>query len=745
MAGGLPDLVARVRLDTSDLDGAVGRASKVGSAIGSAVGNLASGGISAAIGGVRSFATGAVDAFAAVEDATGAAGVQFGKTLPGVVGFAERAAQSFGISKRGALDAANTFGTLGKSAGLSGTDLAGFANKFTGLAGDLASFKGTSPEQAIEAIGAALRGETEPIRAYGVLIDDAALRQEALAQGLIKTTKEALTPQQKVLASQALILKQTTDAQGDFQRTSDSTANTQKRLAAETENAQAALGAKLAPAITVARQAFLELVQGSGSVIDKLGQVADRVQPIVAAVATGLGPAVSTVVSSLQSLAAAIPTPVLTGLGIALGTVAAAMLAQVAATTAWAAVTGVAAAATGLFAVTVNAETGAVQRGLLARIAHNVAVAASTAVHVAAAAATGVWTAAQWLLNAALNANPIGLIVIALAALVGGLILAYKNSETFRAIVDKAFAAVKAAAQTLANFVTQTIPAAFQAVKDKVTSVAATIVSSLAGAWASVKSGVTGAWDAVKSATSSAWEAVKRAVSTGVDAVVAFVRALPGKATSALSALGSSLAGVGRAALSALGTAVSGGLDTVLGTLRGVAGRAASAVGNLGSALVGAGRELMAGLARGVADKIGDVIQTVRNGLQRIKNMLPGSPIKDGPLKSWNNGGAGKRLMGMLESGVAAGAPGVAGALSAALADAARLPDLQAVAFETSAQRATDHRLSPATAEAATTSGSEAVERLLRELLTATRENTAAVKAAPLAALDRATTAARKG
>lgn len=56
---------------------------------------------------------------------------------------------------------------------------------------------------------------------------------------------------------------------------------------------------------------------------------------------------------------------------------------------------------------------------------------------------TKLWTAAQWLLDASLAANPIGIVVIAIAALVAGLIYAYKHSETFRNIVNGAFNAVK--------------------------------------------------------------------------------------------------------------------------------------------------------------------------------------------------------------------------------------------------------------------------------------------------------------
>lgn len=60
------------------------------------------------------------------------------------------------------------------------------------------------------------------------------------------------------------------------------------------------------------------------------------------------------------------------------------------------------------------------------------------AAQIAYAAASKVSAAGQWALNAALSANPIGLVVLAVAALVAGLVLAYNKSETFRNIVDAA-------------------------------------------------------------------------------------------------------------------------------------------------------------------------------------------------------------------------------------------------------------------------------------------------------------------
>jgi len=174
------------------------------------------------------------------------AGVIFGDADKEIQKFAKGAAASLGQSRKQALDAAATFGIFGKSAGLAGKDLSDFSIDFTKLASDLASFNNTSPEDAINAIGAALRGESEPLRRYGVLLNDASLKQAALSLG-IYDGNGALTAQQKVLAAQKVIFEQTTDAQGDFARTSDGLANSTRILKAQLEDAITTLGQAFLP------------------------------------------------------------------------------------------------------------------------------------------------------------------------------------------------------------------------------------------------------------------------------------------------------------------------------------------------------------------------------------------------------------------------------------------------------------------------------------------------------------------
>lgn len=86
--------------------------------------------------------------------------------------------------------------------------------------------------------------------------------------------------------------------------------------------------------------------------------------------------------------------------------------------------------------------------------------------------------------------------------------------------------------------------------------------------------------------------------------------------------------------------------------VKGIPGKISDALGDLGSFLYNKGVDLIAGFARGIADKMQDAIDAVKDGLGKIAGLLPGSPIKWGPLVSWNNGGAGKRLMALLAGGI---------------------------------------------------------------------------------------------
>jgi hypothetical protein len=92
--------------------------------------------------------------------------------------------------------------------------------------------------------------------------------------------------------------------------------------------------------------------------------------------------------------------------------------------------------------------------------AHTVGTVQHAVVTKAAAVASAVWTGAQWALNAALTANPIGLVIVGVAALAAGFVFAYKKSETFRSGVN----AVWGALQKFAVFTLGGLVSAFNSV-----------------------------------------------------------------------------------------------------------------------------------------------------------------------------------------------------------------------------------------------------------------------------------------
>jgi hypothetical protein len=133
----------------------------------------------------------------------------------------------------------------------------------------------------------------------------------------------------------------------------------------------------------------------------------------------------------------------------------------------------------------------------LASLKNIVVMAAQKVAMIAGAVVTGVMTAAQWALNVALNANPIGLVVLAIALLVAGLVLAYKRSATFRAIVQALGATFMGAVGAVRNFVVGAVQwiaglpgkvsAIFSRLKTGLSNIGRDMVSGLV-------SGIEGAW-----------------------------------------------------------------------------------------------------------------------------------------------------------------------------------------------------------------------------------------------------------
>lgn len=486
----------------------------------------------------------------------------------------------YGIPTKQLQDAASTFGVFGKAAGVANDDLAKFSTDLVSAGTDMASFYNAPVEDVFLALRSGLSGEAEPLRQFGIFLSDASLGAFALEKGIDKSVS-AMSEQEKVALRQEFILAKMGDAQGDLARTSDSLSNKWKALKGRLTEAGTAIGtaflpyaeklvnvldAKLGPVVAemtrtapmvgdAFRAAFAEgdvttelwslvgLAERAGvmfrdikGVYDalagsfKAGGIGGVVSDFDAMLGTGdllrstfdtlrgIFDHVGTIVQDLflpaiVSVNEAIPKGVrpLEQVEAVLGFIAdnaktlkPILVGLVAATVAWKAANLLANGVLATQTFLQKANTGTLKAHVVqSKLAQ---------------AATALWTGAQWLLNAALSMNPIGLVVIAIVALIAIFVLAWKHSETFRNVVTGAFTAVKNAVMTAFNWVRDNWPLLLAILTGPIGLAVLAIVRN---------------WDTIKEGIS----AVKDWIGEKIGQVVGFFTGLPGRISSAVSGM----------------------------------------------------------------------------------------------------------------------------------------------------------------------------------------------------------------
>lgn len=338
----------------------------------------------AAIGAIGAMGREAVNSASELQQSTGAVASVFGDYAGQVEAYARGAAENVGLAQSQYQNLASTIGAQLSNMGMPMETVAGQTNDLIGLGADLAATFGGTTADAVSALSSLLRGERDPIERFGVSINQAAIDAQMAAMGLDGLTGEAARNAQ-AQATLALLMEQTSAAQGQFAREADTAAGAQQIATARYEDAKAALGEQLLPAVTL--------------VTEKLGEFAAWVGEN------------TTLVTTITGVIAGLAGGVLTLNGI-IKTV---------------------------------------------RIA------------------TQAWTVVQRGLNLVMRMNPLGLIITAIAALVAGIIYAYKNSETFRRIVHALWDAIKAGARWVAD--------TFMDIARWVIETAIAVRDGLGGAW----------------------------------------------------------------------------------------------------------------------------------------------------------------------------------------------------------------------------------------------------------------------
>lgn len=175
-------------------------------------------------------------------------GVSMGDMTNEASGFIDKMEQLLGIDPSEAMNAMANIYSMTKSFGLAKEQAYTLSKSLTQLGYDLSSLKNIPISQAFTKIRSAMAGELEPMLQLGVDISQARLQQELLALGFNKQVS-TLSQADKATLRYIAILKQTTDAQGDFARTLSSPANMIRVLKAQLSGLARDVGSLLYPAL----------------------------------------------------------------------------------------------------------------------------------------------------------------------------------------------------------------------------------------------------------------------------------------------------------------------------------------------------------------------------------------------------------------------------------------------------------------------------------------------------------------
>ena len=212
------------------------------------------------------FAKKSVDAASDLQESTNAVRVAYGDAAEAILAIGETSATSLGVARNEFNQAAVRFSAFAERVVGSGGDMSGFIKDISQRATDFASVFNIDVAEALRVFQSGLSGEAEPLKRFGINLLESEVKAYALRAGII-AVGETMTETQKVQARYGLLMESTAKTAGDFANTSDGLANSQRILKASITDLQAEIGSAFLP---VVEQLFHEF---SANLLPKLQEL----------------------------------------------------------------------------------------------------------------------------------------------------------------------------------------------------------------------------------------------------------------------------------------------------------------------------------------------------------------------------------------------------------------------------------------------------------------------------------------
>src|SRR5210317_1522 len=254
----------KVSKQTKKLDNNVKKSTKANAQFGAGMSGLSKtaivGSALLAVKALGDFSISAIQAASSAQEAAGAFGTTFGDASEKLNNQLSKNANLFGLTSSEAQQLISVFGSVAQGIGFTQEESADLSSELFDLAGDIASFNNITAGAApvLQAFRSALVGEREALKTYGIAITEAEVQTKAFEQ-TGKTSAEALTRQEKALATTALIFERSAVQQGNAAREASGFAAQTLIARSATQELREELGEQLLPAAGEILRTFNEI------------------------------------------------------------------------------------------------------------------------------------------------------------------------------------------------------------------------------------------------------------------------------------------------------------------------------------------------------------------------------------------------------------------------------------------------------------------------------------------------------
>jgi hypothetical protein len=222
------------------------------------------------IGGAVAFgAKQIIDSASQLEAAVGGTAAVFTTAAGEIDKFAKAAAETSGLSEKAARDLTSKLGASLQGAGMDAEQAAKQALFLTQTGADLAATLGGSTEEAVSALGGALRGEFDPLERFGIALKANDINAQAVAMGLADS-ESSVSAYAKQQATLALLTERSAFAQGTFAKEATTAEGAAKIAGAQLQNTSADIGKSFLPIYTKAAEIVGTLAKAFGALPDSV-------------------------------------------------------------------------------------------------------------------------------------------------------------------------------------------------------------------------------------------------------------------------------------------------------------------------------------------------------------------------------------------------------------------------------------------------------------------------------------------